>query len=65
MDSLPDHCELVYNILLSRACFQLHLLRKEMQAIKPEDLEFFFNKNQGVIGIDGQPKVNPRVKIVI
>ena len=42
--------------------FQLHLLAEKMKYVKASDLEFFFNKEQGVIGIDGRVKENPKVK---
>ena len=33
----------------------------KMAEVRKGDLEWFFNKEQGVIGIDGQPKMNPKV----
>ena len=54
----------MHELILINIC-QLHILKGEMQNIKPESLEFFFNKTEGVIGTDGQPKANPRVSYLL
>ena len=41
---------------------QLHILPEKLKHCSLEDLEFFFNKEQGVIDVDGKPKKNPKVR---
>ena len=42
---------------------QKHVLPLKVTDWKSEDMEWFFNSGQGVIGIDGKSKLNPKVTV--